>query len=205
MPYDFRHITCLVLDDNRHMRSLICSVLHGLGIKNIVEAGDAAVAFSELKSRPFDLVFTDYLMEPLDGLDFTRLVRTASDSPNPLVPIIMITGFTEEYRVKEARDAGVTEVMCKPVTAKGIGARVAAIIEKPRNFVKSPGYTGPDRRRGGRTGSKKDRRRRATDSQEVDIDAIMQGDGSEGLQEADIDALMQGEGPGEDVPEEGAA
>jgi len=198
VPYDFRHLSCLVLDDNRHMRSLICSVLHGLGIKDVVEAGDAAAAFSELKAKSFDLIFTDYLMEPLDGLDFTRLVRTASDSPNPLVPIIMITGFTEEYRVKEARDAGVTEIMCKPVTAKGIGERLAAVIEKPRVFVKSTAYTGPDRRRGGHIGNKKDKRRRASDNEEVDIDAIMQDDGSSGLNAVDIDAIMQDDGPAED-------
>ena len=56
-------------------------------------------------------------MEPLDGLDFARLIRTASDSPQPFVPIIMITGYTEEARVRAARDVGVTEVLCKPVTA----------------------------------------------------------------------------------------
>ncbi len=180
MTYDFRHLVCLVLDDNRHMRTLICSVLHGLGIKDIVEAGDAAAAFSELKMRAFDIIFTDYLMEPLDGLDFTRLVRTASDSPNPLVPIIMITGFTEEHRVKAARDVGVTEVMCKPVTAKGIGERIAAIVENPRVFVKSTSFTGPDRRRGNRQDPKKKRMRRASDIDEVLADDSSNDSSNEG-------------------------
>lgn len=164
MAYNFDHLSALVVDDNRHMRMLIASVLHSLGIKQVYEAGDAAGAFSELKARPIDLVFTDFLMEPLDGLDFARLIRTGSDSPNPYVPIIMITGYTEETRVKAARDAGVNEVLCKPVTAEGIIQRVLEIIERPRPFIQTGKYVGPDRRRGGVNNTQ--HRRRADDVQD---------------------------------------
>ena len=70
---------------------------------------DAAEAFKKLKSTGADLILTDWRMEPLDGLDFVRLVRKARDTPNPYIPIITVTGHTETSRVKEARDAGVTE------------------------------------------------------------------------------------------------
>ena len=59
----------------------------------------------------------------------------------------MITGYTEEARVRAARDVGVTEVLCKPVTAEGLTKRLLEVIERPRPFVKAPKYTGPDRRR----------------------------------------------------------
>ena len=148
MLYNFSNLSVLVVDDNRHMRTLIASILHSLGIKQVAEAGDAATAFGELKARTVDVIFTDFLMEPLDGLDFARLIRTGSDSPQPFVPIIMITGYTEEARVRSARDVGVTEVMCKPVTAEGITKRLLEVIERPRSFVKTSKFTGPDRRRG---------------------------------------------------------
>ncbi len=166
MAYNFEHLAALVVDDNRHMRMLIASVLHSLGIKYVYEAGDAAGAFGELKTRPIDIVFTDFLMEPLDGLDFARLVRTGSDSPNPYVPIIMITGYTEEARVKAARDAGVNEILCKPVTAEGIIQRVLEIIERPRPFIQTAKYVGPDRRRGGPNAT--NHRRRADDVEDDD-------------------------------------
>ena len=50
-------------------------------------------------------------------------------------------------RVCEARDAGVTEFIVKPVTANSVLSRMQAVIFKPRPFVKSEGYNGPCRRR----------------------------------------------------------
>ena len=94
-----------------------------------------------------DVLIVDWHMQPLDGLDFVRLVRTASDSPNPYVPIIMLTGYTEYARVVEARDAGINEFLAKPISAKSLYLRFAAIIDNPRPFIRTKKYFGPDRRR----------------------------------------------------------
>ena len=86
-------------------------------------------------------------MEILDGTDFVRLVRTGDDSPNPFVPIIMLTAYSERSKVIAARDAGVTEFCCKPVTAKELFRKVRSIVNTPRPFVRTSNYFGPDRRR----------------------------------------------------------
>ena len=80
--YSLDHINVMVVEDNRHMRGLIQSILHALGVKNVCEAGDAAEAFNELKHFHADVIIVDWHMEPLDGIDFARLVRTAKDSAN---------------------------------------------------------------------------------------------------------------------------
>jgi DNA-binding response OmpR family regulator len=108
-----------------------------------------------------DIIITDYQMELLDGTDFTRLVRTASDSPNPYVPIIMLTAYSERSRVLAARDAGITEFCSKPVTPTELYRKVTAVINHPRPFVRSPTYVGPDRRRHMVAGYKGDERRMA--------------------------------------------
>jgi DNA-binding response OmpR family regulator len=59
----------------------------------------------------------------------------------------MMTGHSEKSRVYEARDAGVTEFLVKPITAKAVLDRIQAVIFHPRPFVKTDGYFGPDRRR----------------------------------------------------------
>jgi two-component system chemotaxis response regulator CheY len=51
-----------------------------------------------------------------------------------------------------ARDAGVTEFVVKPITAKAILDRIQAVIFGPRPFVKTDGYFGPDRRRANAAG-----------------------------------------------------
>ena len=120
---------------------------YALGVKNIRDASDAAEAFKELQHFHADVIICDWHMEPLDGLDFVRLVRTAKDSPNPYVPIIMLSGFTEYRRVTEARDAGVNEFLAKPISARALYQRFASIIENPRPFIRTRTYFGPDRRR----------------------------------------------------------
>ncbi len=145
--YSLENISVLVLDDNRHMRSLVQSILHALGVKEIREASDAPEAFKDLQHFHADVIIADWHMEPLDGLDFVRLVRTAKDSPNPYVPIIMLTGHTEYQRVCEARDAGVNEFLAKPISAKALYMRFASIIDNPRPFIRTKIYFGPDRRR----------------------------------------------------------
>jgi DNA-binding response OmpR family regulator len=137
----------LIVDDNKHMRALVKTILHALGAKNCREASDGADAFKELRHFPADIIICDWNMSPLDGLDFVRLVRTGGDSPNPFVPIVMLTGHTELVKVIEARDSGVHEFLAKPISARSLYARIRIIIEKPREFIKTKSYFCPDRRR----------------------------------------------------------
>lgn len=137
----------LLVDDNPHMRTIASAVLKSAGIRKVLEAGDGGAALQVLRDHTVDLVIVDYNMFPLDGVEFTRLVRNSPDSANPYLPIIMMTGHSGKQRVYEARDAGVTEFIVKPITAKAVLDRIQSVIWKPRAFVKTDGYFGPDRRR----------------------------------------------------------
>jgi len=145
--YVLENINVMVIDDNKHMATLITEILTALGIKKVNAVADAAKAFTEPKHFPADVIIVDWNMQPLDGLDFVRLVRTAKDTPNPYVPIIMLSGYTEHRRITEARDAGVNEYLAKPISAKAIYQRFASIIDNPRPFVRTKSFFGPCRRR----------------------------------------------------------
>ena len=138
----------LLVDDNQHMRTLLAAILSGAGLVQNRECANGAEALEALRVWPADIVITDYRMSPVNGIEFTRLVRNAPDSPNPFVPIIMVTADAERHIVFEARDAGVTEFATKPVSARIVLDRLNNIIFRPRPFIKSPGYFGPDRRQG---------------------------------------------------------
>lgn len=137
----------LIVDDNHHMIMILRTILRGYGIVQIDEARDPADAFEIFRTAAIDLVFVDFAMNVLDGIDFVRLVRGAGDSPNPFVPIIMLTAHSDRNRVVEARDAGVTEFLRKPVSASDVAKKINQIVHHPRPFVRTPGYFGPDRRR----------------------------------------------------------
>ncbi len=147
MAIDISRLNVLLVDDNSYMRALLKQILSAFGVRSIVECSDGSDAIRMMKDLPIDIVIADWMMEPVDGLDMTRLLRTAKDSPNPLVPIILLTGHTERHRVEEARDSGVTEFLSKPVSAKSVYDRIQQIVEKPRGFVRAERFSGPDRRR----------------------------------------------------------
>ncbi len=141
------NLTVLVVDDEEPIRELICGILDSFGIRKVRQAADGLVAFKDMQSHAPDAVITDLEMKPIDGLAFTRAVRTDPDCPVPDVPILMVTGHCEKHHVEAARDAGVTEFIAMPVTANTIAERLRSAIEKPRAFVRARNFVGPERRR----------------------------------------------------------
>lgn len=137
----------LLVDDNPNMRAIVSTMLKSVGVGRVREVDDGAAALAALKDRPADLAIVDFKMLPVDGVTFTHLIRTAKDSPNPYLPIIMMTGHSDKRRVTEARDAGVTEFVTKPVTPQALLTRIQAVIMRPRAFIRGGDYFGPDRRR----------------------------------------------------------
>ena len=145
----FEQMRALLIEDDDHTRLLLRSVLQTLKIRDVIECADGESAFATLqeKENNVDFVLTDLSMTPIDGIEFTKMVRTSKESPNPYVPIIMVTGHTERPRVEAARDAGVTEFLAKPITVQALRLRISEIVERPRSFVRSNAFFGPDRRR----------------------------------------------------------
>ena len=145
MNYHLIHI--LVVDDNPHMRKILSEILTSIGIRHIHEAEDGASALDVLHRQSIDIIFTDLSMEPLDGIDFVRLLRNSPDSRAPMTPVIMVTGHSTQKRVAEARDVGVNEILTKPITARGVLQRLGQVVNHPRSFIRCDDYFGPDRRR----------------------------------------------------------
>jgi len=144
---DFNRLRFLVIDDNAHMRRIVRTLLHGFGTREVYEAEDGAAGLEAFTHYMPDIVLADWVMTIFDGLELTQKVRQQGANPNPYVPIIMLTGHSEKARVVGARDAGVTEFLAKPVTARNLFLRIVEVIERPRPFVRCGDYFGPDRRR----------------------------------------------------------
>ncbi len=144
--FSLENVSFLVVDDNVHMRRLIRTVLRSLGALQVWEASDGADALKQMGTISPDVVICDWMMTPIDGIEFARMVRTSADSPNPFIPIIMLTGHSEAHRVREARDTGANTFLVKPISAKRLYQAVHHIINRPRPFIRTATYFGPDRR-----------------------------------------------------------
>lgn len=144
---DFNKLRFLVCDDNPHMRRILRTLLHSFGAREVYEAEDGATALEMYTHYVPDIVITDWAMPIFDGLELTQMIRQPGANSNPYVPIIMLTGHSEKKRVVAARDAGVTEFLAKPISAKGLYQRIVNVVANPRPFIKTKSYFGPDRRR----------------------------------------------------------
>jgi CheY-like chemotaxis protein len=146
-PLRYDLLKILLVDDNHHMRVLLGEILKAVGVRQIFEASDGAQGLQMMRNHAIDIIMTDLSMQPLDGIDFVRLLRRSPESPNQMCPVIMITGHSTLARVQEARNAGVNEFLAKPLTARGVVERLSQVVDHPRPFVKTADYFGPDRRR----------------------------------------------------------
>ena len=141
-------IHVLVVDDNEQMRLVVRCLLRAGGISKVTEAETGACAFDVMRARPVDLIIVDWKMAPVDGLAFTQMVRRNSDSPNPYLPILMLTAHTEISRVAAARDAGVSGFVKKPISSRLLFDRISNVLTDRRLFVSTDSFFGPDRRFG---------------------------------------------------------
>lgn len=146
-PNPLAKVQILIVEDDRIMRSLLRDMLQAMGFENIASANDGLQGVEYLQFHAVDIIVTDWKMQGMDGLAFTKFVREQMEGGKRFTPIIMLTGRSEERDVIQARDAGVTEYIIKPFTAQGLYDRIKSVIENPRGFVLSDIYTGPDRRR----------------------------------------------------------
>src|SRR6202166_3085287 len=144
---DFNRLRFLVIDNNAHMRRILRTLLHSFGTREVYEAEDGASGLEAFMHFIPDIVVADWAMPIFDGLELTQMIRQPGANPNPYVPIIMLTGHSEKKRVVTARDAGVTEFLAKPISAKSLYERILNVVANPRPFIRSKTYFGPDRRR----------------------------------------------------------
>jgi CheY-like chemotaxis protein len=137
----------LVVDDNQYMRKMIRNLLVNCGIKDIYEAADGIAALDSIRTVAPDVVILDWEMPLLSGPELVRIVRSPGVFPMPDVPIIMLTGHCERWRVVEAVRLGVNEYLTKPVSAKSLYDRLLSITTQPRAVVQLGDYYGPEPRK----------------------------------------------------------
>ena len=137
-------ISVLIVEDNQYMRKVVRNILVNIGVKNIHEAGDGIAGLEAIRMFAPDLVILDWEMPLLNGAELVRIVRSPGPFPVPDVPIIMLTGHAERWRVIEASRLGVNEFLKKPVSGKALLDRIMVILTQPRAMVRLGDYYGPE-------------------------------------------------------------
>ncbi len=145
--YNLKDLKVLIVDDNRFMLRVLHHCLESMNVGEIVMARSGTDALGKLRDRQIDLIITDIEMDHGDGLELIKTIRKDQRLADPLLPVIVLSANTIRKVILQARDAGMTEFLAKPISAKALYRRIVSIIESPRNFVRTRTYFGPDRRR----------------------------------------------------------
>lgn len=172
--YNLSRCNILLVEDNVFVRNTFEDMLRHFEFDKIATAENGEDAIDYLKLMKSvdnpgpDIIISDLVMAPINGLLLTRWVRSAKECPNRMVPFILISGAADREYVHSARDLGVTEFIAKPFSVTSVYERVLEVIDYPRQFVTTQKYFGPDRRRR-KEPSPGDTERREKDEKDVTI------------------------------------
>ena len=144
--YNLSQISVLIVEKHPPMRTMLRQILYEFGVENTYDASTPELGFEEFNVSGPDLVLVDWTPD-FDGLSLVRDIRTHEDSIFPQAPLIMVTAYNESNHIYEALDAGMTEYLSKPVSAKLLYMRIVSVIENRRRFIRAGDFIGPDRRR----------------------------------------------------------
>ncbi|MGN7439347.1 MAG: response regulator [Alcanivorax sp.] len=147
MALNLEKLKVLVVDDVDPIQQLIAKIVNTIGVEQLYTANNGEEAFDLFCKVNADIILTDWHMPDCNGIDFIKKVRTSDYSPNKMVPIIMITGYSAPTRIATCRDEGSTEFIAKPFTAENLIQKINHVIQKPRDFIDCEDFFGPDRRR----------------------------------------------------------
>ncbi|MEZ5305513.1 MAG: response regulator [Pyrinomonadaceae bacterium] len=128
---ELRKLNALVIDDSKVMRSMVINALTASELADFTfaQAGSGREALDDFDANTTDIIFVDWNMPDMNGIEFARMVRSMSWASH--IPIVMITSESGEGKQKDAFEkARITTYITKPFTPAEIKEMVAPVIEK---------------------------------------------------------------------------
>ena len=122
----FGRESVLIVDDEHAIRRFCQRSLTQLGYR-VQATGEPHVALADFKRDPgaFDLVITDQHMPGMTGDALAKRIKKL----RPDIPIILFTGFSSEVSDEYAREAGISEIVPKPILASQLTTAIRRVLD----------------------------------------------------------------------------
>lgn len=127
----------LVAEDEDAVRNAIVQMSESLGHKVVAQACDGREAVDIVPRAKPDLVLLDIRMPKLNGLEAAKLILAS----RPL-PIVIVTGHTEQSLIEDAAELGVFSYLVKPLTCERLAAAIATALARFRDLESLRGEVG---------------------------------------------------------------
>jgi DNA-binding response OmpR family regulator len=173
--YDLSRCSTLLVEVDINVSNAFESLLRSFQFGQIETAssGEEAIEYLKVMKQDYhpgpDLIISNLVMAPINGLLLLRWIRGSKDCPNRMVPFLMISGATSREDVNISRDLGSNEFIASPFSPTSIYKQILKIIDSPRQFVSAQNYFGPDRRRSVNETSAAELERRGNTDDDVTI------------------------------------
>ncbi|STZ59436.1 response regulator receiver modulated diguanylate cyclase/phosphodiesterase with PAS/PAC sensor(s) [Mycolicibacterium tokaiense] len=132
-PAELHRQVVLVVDDDARLRDLLATVLTPLNCE-IVQAASGEEALTLLLQRRVSVIVLDINMPGMDGFETAQLIRDVEELASK--PIIFLTGQAEAADLHRGYDLGAVDFLVKPVSRQVFYAKVKALLELDRSFVR---------------------------------------------------------------------
>lgn len=142
----FTEMTVLIVEDDEALLEPLKQMVRDFGVHSVLTARSGDESISLLGDVPIDMIISNYALPPSDGIEFARRLRHGEGGADPETPIIMLAGDDERIEAQAARDIGVNGFIDKPVSPTSLYSSMLSETTKPREFINTKRYIGPDRR-----------------------------------------------------------
>lgn len=112
------------------MRSILRSVLSGIGVRQIYEAADGADGLEMVLERMPDFILCDWAMKPVNGAEFIRTLRADSDAAFNTIPVLVVSAHASRAAILRAVQLGIHGYIAKPFSPTILYDRISDILEK---------------------------------------------------------------------------
>jgi two-component system chemotaxis response regulator CheY len=116
----------LVVDDYGTMVRILKGLLRQIGYENVDDASNGEAALEKIKAKKYELVISDWNMEPMTGFELLQRVRADADAAK--TRFIMVTAESKADNVTAAKRAGVDNYLIKPFNAQTLKAKIDQVL-----------------------------------------------------------------------------
>jgi DNA-binding response OmpR family regulator len=121
-------LSALVVDDIRMMRDLLSRMLRSIGFVEVYDAANAEEALKVISERGLHLMVVDWNLGDSNGGDLVQRIRAQKEGAR--LPILMVSGQTEQATILAARRSGIDGYLLKPVSKADLLARIKFVLAK---------------------------------------------------------------------------
>ncbi|MFI3241306.1 MAG: response regulator [Alphaproteobacteria bacterium] len=129
MIVDFSKKSCLIVDENEFSRTFIKNSFSDIGFQTIKDASTIEEAINLLSTTSFDIISLEQKLNASSGVELAKEINSGKYLKNKNTHVIIISAESSSDVVKNAKDAGVSSYLLKPVSLETLKKRISFILK----------------------------------------------------------------------------